>query len=199
MEDRLRRLDTRLVQKAREFLDAWPPPAREVLARRMLGLVDSPRMRAEWLSLLGGQGARRPDAAEGVMRPVRKAELLSEETYRQAMVYQDLKEYGRALRVLNGLVSSYPVNAKLRSDRGIAYALSGRNAEAVKDLEAAIRIDPYFPAAYLSLGSILTGRREYKKAWDLYETALRHDCFKIDPATCKSIQDERDRMRSLSR
>ncbi|PIR15123.1 MAG: hypothetical protein COV48_16100, partial [Elusimicrobia bacterium CG11_big_fil_rev_8_21_14_0_20_64_6] len=182
------------------LLSGWPAAARMSLVRRVIRLDASPLMLAEMLPLLGE--AEAPDSGSKSLWPRMKANARvdgPEETHREAMEHQRRLEYAQAIRLLDGLISDYPANAKLRGDRGVAFALMGRSPSAVEDLEAAIRIDPYYPSAYLSLGGVLTSRKEYGKALDLYEAALRHECFKIDPVTCRDIRRERDRLKTLSR
>ena len=136
-------------------------------------------------------------------RPPRRAPGMEEsrvarssELHRRAMGYQERKDYGAALRILEQLRKEFPLNARFRSDRGVLHALAGDKKTAISDLEAAIRLDGRLPSAYLSLGVIFTSLGQPRKALDLYDRALLADCVRIDPATCDQILAARDELRA---
>jgi tetratricopeptide (TPR) repeat protein len=89
-----------------------------------------------------------------------------------ALAYQSLREYGKALALWNDLKADGPARAPDFSDRGLCHYLDGSTSLALSDLETAIRLDPGFLPAYLTLGSIYETQGRLKEAAKLYDAAL---------------------------
>lgn len=66
----------------------------------------------------------------------------AEERGRMALLYQQLDEYGRALRLLDGLVAQKNTRTRWFNDRGVLKALMGDKKGAIEDLRAAHTKDP---------------------------------------------------------
>jgi len=173
IDAQLLRIDTQLEDLTKELLASWPEPARGELARRILD--GSSRLRP---LLLGGA---RPQAGPLVG--------LADDLRSQARQSQERKDYWQALRLLDRLVRSEPSDAKLRNDRGVVYALLGRRREARADFAAALRLEPALASAYLSLGSLVTGRDGPRQAARLYEAALREACPRLEPELCRLLDE----------
>lgn len=92
---------------------------------------------------------------------------------RVALLYQGLKDYPKALEILDRLVRLQPRCARWRSDRGVVRFLSGRKEDAAKDWIKAIDLDPRFKPAYQSLGALysVSGRRQ--EALEIYHKVLK--------------------------
>ncbi|MFA5139916.1 MAG: tetratricopeptide repeat protein [Elusimicrobiota bacterium] len=119
-----------------------------------------------------------------------EASMASPEEKRAVAVRcQELKEYGRALAILDALISAEPRSAGLLSDRGVLQALMGRVPAAIDDLRRAVDIDPGNLGAVLTLGGLLTE----DQALSLYDKALKQESAKGSPAR-PLVQQERDRL-----
>jgi len=105
---------------------------------------------------------------------LRRAEGSSNPAHRRrsAQLHQDLGDYAKALRLLDGLCASSPGDAGLLSDRGVARSLGGDAAGAARDFEAALARDPRLASAYLSLGALYRAQRRDADARALYARAL---------------------------
>jgi tetratricopeptide (TPR) repeat protein len=164
------RLDTRLPDLVKGLLAAWPEPAREKLAYR----------------LIAGSSQMRPKPLPGT--PITSGET-TKDLRGQARAAQERKDYWQALRILDRLVRGEPSDAKLRNDRGVVYALLGRRREAADEFAAALRLDPALASAYLSLGSLQAGLGRPREAARLYETALRKACPRLDAELCRLLAE----------
>jgi tetratricopeptide (TPR) repeat protein len=91
---------------------------------------------------------------------------------RRAILLQDLGEGNAAVSELAELLKKNPSSAKLWSDKGVAECLAGRPEAAAKDLERAIRLEPGYLPAYLTLGALLTEQGRADEARRLYDRAL---------------------------
>jgi tetratricopeptide (TPR) repeat protein len=58
-------------------------------------------------------------------------------------------------------------------NRGIAYARSERNDEALADFDAALRLNPRYQSAYVNRGDIYHFKHQYEKAIADYDAALK--------------------------
>ncbi|MDD5628480.1 MAG: hypothetical protein PHU21_05420 [Elusimicrobia bacterium] len=174
IDSELSRLDTRLADLARELLDAWPQTGRERLKRRLLD--SSSRLRPLLL-------------APAPAGPPVTASVPGSDERKRAWQLQERGDYWGALRLLDRLLRVDPADAKLRSDRGVVYALLGRRREARDDFAAALRLDPALAGAYLSLASLTAGRGEEQQAVRLYETALREACPRLEPELCRLLDE----------
>ncbi|MBI3552096.1 MAG: tetratricopeptide repeat protein [Elusimicrobia bacterium] len=92
--------------------------------------------------------------------------------HRLALLYQDVKEYAPALRLLEELARERPTDAGLAADLGLCKYLRGDADGAMADLRAAIKLDPRLWSAYLNLGSIHAARGRYDEALGVYDAAL---------------------------
>ena len=136
--------------------------------------------------------ASRSGDRETALKALASAEALmsgAEEKRTVAVRYQELKEYGRSLAILDGLVKSDPRHPGLLSDRGVVKALMGRSNDAIEDLKKAVAMDPKDLGAVLTLGGLLSE----DQALALYEKALKQAVG--SPARIL-VQQERDRLKS---
>jgi lipoprotein NlpI len=65
------------------------------------------------------------------------------------------------------------IQATSYHNRGIAYARTERNDEALADFDAAIRLNPRYQSAYVNRGDIYQFKHQYEKAIADYDTALK--------------------------
>ena len=95
-----------------------------------------------------------------------------EQRRRIALVYQGLNEYDRALEILGRLARKHPAAASFLSDKALCEHLKGAEGAALDDLRAAIRLEPKFLPAYLTLGAIHTQGGRLSQARTVYDEAL---------------------------
>lgn len=89
-----------------------------------------------------------------------------------ALIYQEIKEYSLCLRLWDTIISEGPPQASDLSNRGLCHRLNGAMPQAAADLEKAIRLDPGFLPAYLTLGSLHEAQGRRDQALELYRRAL---------------------------
>ena len=95
-----------------------------------------------------------------------------EELRRIAFAYQEARENRKALELLTQLALERPGDASLLGDKGLSEFLNRDETGAIKDLEAAIRLDARLLPPYLTLGSIYTSQKRFADALDVYNAAL---------------------------
>ena len=83
-----------------------------------------------------------------------------------------MKEHDRAIALFARLTRRYPAAASFYSDKALCEHLKGASAAAFADLRAAIRLEPNFLPAYLTLGAIHAERGRYPEALKVYDEAL---------------------------
>lgn len=143
--------------------------AEEVL-RRSGKTVDAPELLIDLAGLAAG--ARNKKLALERLSSAEGMPLQAGDKRRIAIIYQDLKEYGRALDILRRLAAENPGDAGLLADLGLCEYLSGDLPAAEKHLLSAIEKDPSRLAAYLTLGGIYSAGGRAGAALDLYDRAL---------------------------
>ena len=129
--------------------------------------------RAEAATDLG----RRGEALESLAR----AEALLPGDRRLAFAYQNLKEYDRALAIFADVVRRSPAVAAPYSDKALCEYLKGSDDAALADLRTAIRLEPKFLPAYLTLGAIHSARGRFPEALKTYDEALSRTVAGADP------------------
>lgn len=110
--------------------------------------------RAAALASLAAAGGLGPDAAD---------------RRRMALIHQDLKDHAGALALLEPLAREQPANAGLLADLGLCRYLGGDADGAVRDLSAALKLDPAALPAVLTLGSIHAARGRTDLELALYD------------------------------
>lgn len=79
---------------------------------------------------------------------------------------------GKALEVCNEGLKKYPDSAFLHRIRGHIYDVQGKREQAIKEYEEAIVLDPLYGDSYYGLGLIYFQRKDYERAFDLFEKAI---------------------------
>jgi len=91
------------------------------------------------------------------------------------LLAEALRALGRpeaALAAVEKALVLEPRAAPLLDDKGVLESLLGRPSQAESDLKAAIRADPDFGSAYVSLGALLSSRGDAEPARRAYAEAL---------------------------
>ncbi|MDP3543652.1 MAG: glycosyltransferase family 39 protein [Elusimicrobiota bacterium] len=117
-----------------------------------------------------GLGQKR--AAEALLE---KAAALSpgrEQRHAAALLYQDMKQYDRARALFGALAAEHPGDPSLLTSLAACEHLSGASDRAEDSLQEALRTDPSFLPAYLTLGYIYEERGLHDRAAALYTRAL---------------------------
>ncbi len=76
------------------------------------------------------------------LSPVSNLEYIGRMLRNLKAIYWRRQDYERALRVTNWLMALQPTHARERWDRGVLYALAGRNILALNDLESYVSSNP---------------------------------------------------------
>ncbi len=91
--------------------------------------------------------------------------------HRMALLYQEMKDYASALALLAPLAREKTADASLLADFGLCKFLAGRADDAIADLLEAIKRDPAWLPAYLTLGWIYDGQKRFDEELRLYNSA----------------------------
>ncbi|MEK7234921.1 MAG: tetratricopeptide repeat protein [Elusimicrobiota bacterium] len=89
-----------------------------------------------------------------------------------ARLYTEMREYDKALRLLDKLVRLNPKDAAWRNDRGVVLLLLGRKEQVIAELRLALDRDPGLMSAALSLGTLLSSTGRGREAREIYDRAL---------------------------
>lgn len=119
------------------------------------------RDRAAARGLLAEARALRPSAALLARMASLERDAGPEKTDERrsaAYLHQARGRHAAALALFDALVRERPTDAALRSDRGLSLHLNGRKAEAIAELEEALRLDPGRRAAASTLDAIRAAR-----------------------------------------
>jgi len=139
-------------------------------------------------------------ASSALARLAEAEDLSPDESLRRrmALLYQDLKQYPRALRLLGPLAAAHPRDAAALSDLGLCEFLAGSVDDAVGHLRAAIRLDPGFLPASLTLAGIEAGRGRPREALAIYDAALAQPAAKRDPSREALVNGRREAAAALA-
>ncbi len=83
------------------------------------------------------------------------------------------RNYGAAIRQLSKIANEHPESAKAWDLLAIAYVHTGRTHEGIESFENAIKADPKNYIAYREKGKLHMMKKEYGKAKDSLENALK--------------------------
>ena len=171
----------RLIRLYREFKENGQASAlTATLLRRHPGDAGLLIERAELAAEMG-----RRDEALGFLARAEKArpgdDHDGERWRRIALVYQDFKEYGRAVDILARLTRQFPAAASFYGDKGLCEHLMGAHDAAIADLRTAIRLDPTYLPAYLTLGASFAAQGRFQEAIKVYDEALNTNSPGRDP------------------
>lgn len=112
--------------------------------------------------------------------------------------YQKAGRYQSALKLFDGLVHANPSDEHLLNDRGVIYALMGKDEQAINDLRRGIEINSRFLPAYLTLGGIYASKGKIQQAYEIYDKAL-HQKGVSKGELLRLIKQEHDKLkRNLS-
>lgn len=153
-----------------------------------------------WLELsrVAGEAGDKASASAALERGLRAASG-PDELRQAAMRYQNLKDYGRSLRLLDRLVERHPRNGVFFSDRGVLRWLMGDQAGALSDLAKARRLDPANLETAMSLGSALVAAGREAEALALYDSALAGQPDAASSGVGKLMAVERAKLAALRR
>ena len=150
------------------------PSARAALSRfETLFVKSAPDDPELWLEQ--AETSLRADDPSRARRSLARVMALSprgEFQRRAALAYQEMKDYKQALSLWDRLASDNPREAGVLSDRGLCRYLAGATSQALDDVNAAIRLDPGYLAAYLTLGAIDENEHRPAEALAIYDAAL---------------------------
>ncbi len=108
--------------------------------------------------------------------------------------YQKAGRYQSALNLFDRLVHANPSDEHLLNDRGVVYALMGKDEQAINDLGRGIEINPRFLPAYLTLGGIYVSKGKIQQAYKIYDKAL-HQKGVSKGEILRLIKQEHDKLK----
>jgi tetratricopeptide (TPR) repeat protein len=104
-------------------------------------------------------------------------------TYGLGRCYFEVEDYGAAVTSLREAAQRIPNSAEVRFFLGSALGLGGNFGEAIRELRAAIDLDPQFEPAYRAFGMFRVERAQYlPDALAALETAVR-----LDPQDARAL------------
>src|SRR3989344_215711 len=95
----------------------------------------------------------------------------------KAKQYVDKREYEKAAKEYLKILAANPNDQKTNLALGLLYSTLGKTEEAIRYSQAALSLQPSY-AGYHNLGLIYANQRDFPKAIDAYERAL-----KMNPAS----------------
>lgn len=112
------------------------------------------------------------DAYENAVKLDRK---LLRPSYRIGWIYNEFKEYGKALTALNAASAIKSDESVIYFERGYALRHLDRNAEAVTALRRSVELNPKYATALNELGSLYNELKRYNEALVVIKQALIYD------------------------
>ena len=164
--------------------------ARSLLDGLMAAAPRDPGLRIDHAALSARTGDRA--AAQAALEAARGLGPDAAGRRRMALIHQDLKDHAGALALLEPLAREQPANAALLADLGLCRYLGGDADAAVRDLGAALRLDPAALPAVLTLGSIHAARGRTDLELALYDATPRAGG---EPALRALLNARRDELR----
>ncbi|MBI5208870.1 MAG: hypothetical protein HY927_02725 [Elusimicrobia bacterium] len=152
---------------------------------------------SDWLEA-AAKAARSGDRA-GALRALERAQgagPTGEQGRMIALRFQGLKDYGRAMSLLDALVQEHPGEGSYLSDRGVLKALTGRMEEGIADLAEARRLQPASMETALSLGTALEAVGKGDEALRLYDEVLAGRPARASSEVDELLRAEREKLRS---
>jgi tetratricopeptide (TPR) repeat protein len=92
--------------------------------------------------------------------------------YNFGLILYGMGEIDKAIEYFQAALKIKP-SAKVYSDLALAYGSKGQGEEAIRLLQAAIRLDPGYPLAYNNLGVAFMRKGLFLESIELYRTAIR--------------------------
>ena len=91
----------------------------------------------------------------------------------KGLSYVRKKNYDKAFECFNRAIELAPDNAaNSYNNRGLIYYLNGKDAEAIKDFEKSIKINPKDPQTFTNLANVYQNKKEIDKSIQLYSKAI---------------------------
>jgi len=181
--------ERRLMASLYQGLDARGE-ARAVLDGLVAAAPRDPGLRIDHAALSARTGDRA--AALASLEAARGLGPDAADRRRMALIHQDLKDHAGALALLEPLSREQPANAALLADLGLCRYLAGDADGAVRDLGAALALDPAALPAVLTLGSIHAARGRADLELALYDATPRSGG---EPALRALLRARRDELR----
>ncbi|MBI5623355.1 MAG: hypothetical protein HY924_06215 [Elusimicrobia bacterium] len=182
---------------------AWPAEQRlsimQALAAKTpeTGLGRETALLAEDLARADLKAGRKGSGLK-VMETLAAANRDPELLARLALLYQEAGHPGRALETLDAASRLKPADSRVANSRGVALSLLGRKAEARREFETAIRLDPGLLAAYLSLGGLQAAEGDRDAALRTFEAGAAASGKKSRDPIARMLRSEADRLNLIS-
>jgi len=116
---------------------------------------------------------KQPEAALALCRE--RLEKNSGEVFTRDLmgqVYANMKNYAEAEKAFKAAIADQPLYQAPHNNLARLYLIQDKKADAVKNLEAALKADPKNQAAYITLGQISEQSGDSEKAIAIYRQAL---------------------------
>lgn len=109
-----------------------------------------------------------------------------DELYKQGMDAFDAKDYEKAGRIFQEILSINPRFADIQNKLGIVYSQTNRLELAAQSFEKALDLNPGYTEASLNLAITYSDIGQYEKAREVFERASRFQEKTMDPASAFS-------------
>ena len=109
-----------------------------------------------------------------------------DELYKQGMDAFDAKDYEKAGRIFQEILSINPRFADIQNKLGIVYSQTNRAELAAQSFEKALDLNPGYTEASLNLAITYSDIGKYEKAREVFERASRFQEKTMDPASAFS-------------
>lgn len=145
--------------------------ALQVLERHPVSSSDYHSLRGAVLNALG----RSPEAAQALRRAVALDPNNPDTTYDLAVTLLRIDAAAEAGQLLSKARARFPKVSKIHAASGMAAYASGKNEEALRAYETAVRLEPGAADLYAALGDVYDAVGELQKAEAAYDKAVTLD------------------------
>jgi len=141
------------------------------LDRHPAGTADHHALRGAVLNALG----RREDAIPPLRRAVSLDPANASTLYDLVVTLLETDNNGEAVALLADARARFPKEAKIHAASGMAAYLTGKNPDAVRHYEAAVKLEPGAADFHASLGDVQSALGDLVRAETAYAMAVRLD------------------------
>ena len=113
----------------------------------------------------------------------------------QGRAHHNRQEYPEAVQCFTEAIDENPMRGEAYRYRGVSRGCSGDHDSAIKDLTYALELEPYLYPCRVELGDVYASKRDFERAVNWYDEAIRHVMPVPDIADCHNRRGNAHRYR----